>query len=88
MAQMDTLVLATQSKRQNDYVRIGISEPSRVHKFNGPSCVEYIPSDEQPSQGRLLCCQKSAVPSSIRDDSQQTHGHRTQSAEYDELSQG
>jgi hypothetical protein len=36
----------------------------------------------------LLCCQKPAVPSPVRDDSQQTHGHRTQSAQHDELSQG
>lgn len=85
---MGTLVLATQSKWQNGYVRTAISEHSRVHKFDGPSLVEYISSDEQPSQGRLLCCQKPAVPSSDRDDSQQTHGHHTQSAQHDELSQG
>jgi hypothetical protein len=64
------------------------NEPSRVHKFHGPSHVEYIPSDEQPSQGRLLCCQKPAVPSSVRDDSQQTHGLCTQSAQHHVLSQG
>jgi hypothetical protein len=70
VVQMDTLLIAALSKRQNDYSRAGISEHSRVHKFNGPSHVEYVPSDEQPSQGCLLRRKKPAIPSSVRDDGQ------------------
>jgi hypothetical protein len=75
-------------KRQNDTVGIVISEPSRVHKFDGPRHVECVQSDEQPSQGSLLRRQKPAVPSPVRDDGQQTHGLRTQSSRQNELSQG
>jgi hypothetical protein len=59
-----------------------------VHNFDGPSHVEYVPSDEQPSQGCVLRRKKPAVPSSVRDDGQQANGHRTQPAQHNELSQG